>query len=68
MIPVGIRGTRGVLPADTWLPRPGSITVTIGVPIVPEGAEWPAMVQMRDRVRAEIASLTGESPVEPQAI
>jgi 1-acyl-sn-glycerol-3-phosphate acyltransferase len=66
--PVAIRGTRDVLPADTWLPGPGPIAVTIGAPIFPEGSGWPAMVRLRDRVRAEVARLTGEPPVEPRAI
>jgi 1-acyl-sn-glycerol-3-phosphate acyltransferase len=66
VIPIAIRGTRGVLPADTWLPRPGPLAVTIGAPIVPEGTGWPAMVGLRDRVRAQIVCLTGESPLEPR--
>jgi 1-acyl-sn-glycerol-3-phosphate acyltransferase len=68
VIPVAIRGTRAVLPADTWLPRPGPIAVTVGAPIVAEGTGWPAMVRLRDRVRAETARLTGESPVEPRGL
>jgi 1-acyl-sn-glycerol-3-phosphate acyltransferase len=64
VIPVALRGTRQVLPADTWLPWPGPITVTIGAPIPPEGSGWPAMVGLRDRVRAAIARGTGEPPVE----
>jgi 1-acyl-sn-glycerol-3-phosphate acyltransferase len=68
VIPVAIRGSRDVLPADTWLPRPGPIVVTIGAPVLPEGTGWPAMVRLRDRVRAETARLTGESPVEPRAV
>ncbi|MBI4012380.1 MAG: AMP-binding protein, partial [Candidatus Rokubacteria bacterium] len=67
VVPVAVRGTRRVLPADTWLPRPGPITVTIGIPIAPEGAGWPEMVRLRDRVRAAIARETGEAPLEPVA-
>jgi fatty-acyl-CoA synthase len=68
VIPVAIRGTRAVLPADTWLPRPGPLAVVIGAPIAPEGTGWPAMVGLRDRVRAETARLTGESLVEPRLV
>jgi 1-acyl-sn-glycerol-3-phosphate acyltransferase len=66
VIPIGIRGTRDVLPADTWLPSPGQLAVVIGAPIGPEGTGWPAMVALRDRVRAETARLAAESPVDPR--
>jgi 1-acyl-sn-glycerol-3-phosphate acyltransferase len=64
VIPIAIRGTRDVLPADTSMPRPGPVAVIIGAPIAPEGTGWPAMVGLRDRVRAETARLTRESPVD----
>ncbi|HLE43049.1 MAG TPA: lysophospholipid acyltransferase family protein, partial [Methylomirabilota bacterium] len=64
VIPVALRGTRRILPADTWLPWPGPITVAIGAPIPPEGNGWPAMVGLRDRVRAAIARGAEEPPVE----
>jgi len=60
VVPVAIRGTRDVLPAYTWLPRPGRITVAIGVPIRPEDDGWREMVRLRDATRAEIARLSGE--------
>jgi 1-acyl-sn-glycerol-3-phosphate acyltransferase len=59
VVPVAIRGTREVLPADTWLLRPGPITVTIGLPVRPAGRDWREMVRLRDRVRAEIARHAG---------
>ena len=67
VVPVAIRGTREILSADRWLPRPGPVTVTIGAPLAPEGEGWPAMVQLRDRTRAEIARCTGERLVERAA-
>ena len=60
VIPVTIRGTRDILPADTWLPRRGAITVAVGEPIKPEGSGWPEMVRLMDRVRAEIDNRLGE--------
>jgi 1-acyl-sn-glycerol-3-phosphate acyltransferase len=57
VVPIGIRGTREILPADTWLPRPGPITIAIGPPIAPAGDGWPEMVRLRDLTRAAIASL-----------
>jgi fatty-acyl-CoA synthase len=60
VVPVVIRGTRRVLPPDSWLPRPGMITVTVGAPIKPEAGGWRAMVRLRDLARAEIARGVGE--------
>ena len=64
VIPVGLRGTRHILPASAWLPRPGAIVVTIGSPITPEKRDWREMVRIRDRARAEIARAAGERRVE----
>jgi 1-acyl-sn-glycerol-3-phosphate acyltransferase len=55
VVPVAIRGTREILPADSWLLTPGLVTVTLGAPIRPEGTGWSEMVRLRDLVRAEIA-------------
>lgn len=60
VIPIGLRGTREILPSRTWLPKPGSIMVVIGAPMTPRGSGWPEMVRLRDRARAEVAHLTGE--------
>jgi 1-acyl-sn-glycerol-3-phosphate acyltransferase len=56
VIPVTIQGTRDMLPADSWLPRRATIEVSIGTPVWPSGRDWRDMVQLRDRVRAEVAS------------
>jgi 1-acyl-sn-glycerol-3-phosphate acyltransferase len=64
VVPITIRGARTILPADTWLPRPGPLTVAIGAPIAPEKDGWPAMVRLRDRTRAEIVRRSGEPPVD----
>jgi 1-acyl-sn-glycerol-3-phosphate acyltransferase len=63
VVPIGLAGTREVLPAEAWLPRPGPITVTVGSPLYPEGREWQDMVRLRDTTRAQIAALTGEQPI-----
>lgn len=60
VIPIGIRGTRRILPAHTWLPKPGPITIAIGTPMTPQGGGWPEMVRLRDLARAEVACLAGE--------
>ncbi|HET7874392.1 MAG TPA: AMP-binding protein [Methylomirabilota bacterium] len=63
VIPISIQGTRDILPADSWLPRPRPITVAVGPPLKPEGTGWPEMVRLRDRARAEIAGRSGEPVV-----
>lgn len=60
VIPVALRGTREILPDGTWLPRAGSITVTVGAPLAPQGGGWTEMVRLRDEARAAIARRTGE--------
>ena len=64
VVPIAIRGTRDILPADRWLPRPGPVTVAVGPPLTAEGSGWPAIVRLRDATRAEIARRTGERLVE----
>ena len=60
IIPIAIIGTREILPAYSWLPRRGAVSVIIGAPIKPEGSDWQEMVRLRDQVRSEIARLSGE--------
>ena len=60
VVPVTIHGTRAILPADTWLPRRGPITITIGAPIAPRQRDWREMVRLRDAARAEIDRGIGE--------
>jgi 1-acyl-sn-glycerol-3-phosphate acyltransferase len=64
VVPIAIRGTRGILPAGRWLPRPGPVTVVIGEPVVPRGQGWPAIVRLRDETRAWISERTGEGLVD----
>ena len=61
IVPIALRGTRLVLPADTWLFRRGPIDVIVGAPLVPAGQEWQEMVRLRDEARAIIARGCGEA-------
>jgi hypothetical protein len=54
VIPRTLQGTREILATDTWLPRPGTITVIVGAPITPASGEWREIVRLRDRTREEI--------------
>jgi 1-acyl-sn-glycerol-3-phosphate acyltransferase len=65
VVPIALRGPREILPADAWLPRRGSIRLSIGAPIAPEGEEWRDIVRLRDRVRAEIAARLEADGVTP---
>ena len=60
IVPIALRGTRRVLPADTWLFRRGPIDVKVGAPLVPAGQGWPEMVRLRDEARAVTARGCGE--------
>ena len=62
IVPVALRGTRRVLPDETWLFRHGPIEVIIGSPLVPAEQGWPEMVRLRDEARTIIAHGSGESP------
>ena len=62
VIPITIRGTRDILPADDWLPRPGPVTIAVGTPLLPSADGWPAMVRLRDQTRSAIVRRSGEGP------
>ena len=60
VIPVTIRGTRSILRDGSWLPRAGEIFVHVGKPIMPEGHDFEAGLQLREAARAEILANCGE--------
>jgi fatty-acyl-CoA synthase len=60
VVPVTIRGTREILPAGEWLPRPGPVTVAVGARLGREGTDWQSIVRLRNQARAEIARRAGE--------
>ncbi|MHA1598701.1 MAG: AMP-binding protein [Alphaproteobacteria bacterium] len=67
VLPVTIRGTRSMLRGGTWFPRPGNLSVVIGAPVEPDTSiegDWSRAVDLRDRVRAEILSRSGEPDLE----
>jgi len=61
VVPVGIRGARSILRDVSWFPRHGAAAVFIGVPIPPAGGEFSDAIELRDRVRAQVMSLSGEA-------
>jgi 1-acyl-sn-glycerol-3-phosphate acyltransferase len=63
IVPLTLRGTRSILRGDQWFPRHGALSVHIGEPIRPEGADFTAAVRLRDKVRASILAGCGEPDV-----
>jgi 1-acyl-sn-glycerol-3-phosphate acyltransferase len=64
VVPVSLRGVRSVLRDETWYPRRAPIAATFGAPIAPDGADWNAVLRLRDRTRAEILQHCSEPDLE----
>lgn len=60
VIPVILRGTRSVLRPGQWFPRKGEIEVDISSPIRPEGCDFAAAIELRDKTRTIILEQCGE--------
>jgi 1-acyl-sn-glycerol-3-phosphate acyltransferase len=60
IVPVALRGTRGVLRDSAWIPRPQRVRLWVGPPVRPSGGDWQAVVELRDRVASQIAAECGE--------
>ncbi|HEX5340137.1 MAG TPA: lysophospholipid acyltransferase family protein [Gammaproteobacteria bacterium] len=60
VVPVVIRGTRGILPADTLRPRAGRISIEILQPLFPQGKRGEDARALRDAARACLLDLCGE--------
>lgn len=60
LVPVGIRGTRSVLPADTWLPTRGDFQLDIARPLMPAGDDWEAALHLREEARRAIQGVLEE--------
>lgn len=66
VVPVVIEGSRAMLSADRFLPRPGAITITVLPPLEVEGEGRAAMRAMAARSRAAILAILDEPDlVEP---
>jgi acyl carrier protein len=67
VVPVAFRGSRSALRAGSWIVRPTPVSVVVGAPILPEGADWAAAVKLRDAARAEILRHCGEPDLAERA-
>jgi len=66
VLPAAIRGTRTLLRSGNWLPRRGTVAVTIGSPLLPSSSAtdaFTAAVALRDAARAHILAHCGEPDV-----
>ena len=62
ILPVGIRGSSGVLPRGALLPRSAGVRVRVGQPIAADEARSHTIGQLLGRVRSQIAELSEASP------
>lgn len=67
IVPIAIRGTRSILRANSWFPRHGRITITIGQVITKDSLtdfdkldEWNTALKLRDAAREHILRHCGE--------
>lgn len=60
VVPAGIRGTRRVYGGGHRLPRWGRIDIELGKPILPQGEDRSAALQLRDQTRRAVLQLCGE--------
>jgi acyl carrier protein len=70
VVPVTLRGTRDVLPPDSWWPRRGAIDVDIGAPLAPPPRDqmelFAAAVRLRAATRATIETSLKQSAAAAQ--
>ncbi len=60
VLPVAVRGTRSILRDGDWFPRRGVIQILAAPSLRPQGRDWAAAVDLRERARAEILGRCGE--------
>jgi 1-acyl-sn-glycerol-3-phosphate acyltransferase len=59
VVPIGISGTRQILPMGSFHVRPHSITIRIGDPISTAGLKLDARGELSQTLRSKVAELTG---------
>jgi 1-acyl-sn-glycerol-3-phosphate acyltransferase len=60
VVTAGLRGTRALLRAGTWLPRRGPVDFEVGPLLVPTGQDWAAASHMSNLARKAMVPLSGE--------
>ena len=64
IVPIGIRGTRRILPKHSRRISSGTVEVHIGAPLPAEDVQGLPLPELMDRVRARIADLSGLPRIE----
>jgi 1-acyl-sn-glycerol-3-phosphate acyltransferase len=59
IVPVAIRGTRGVLPPGSYLARRGRVALAVGRPVDAPAADFAAEAALSEVVRRDIAQMAG---------
>ncbi len=59
IVPVGVTGTRAVIPMGSGIVRPGKVTLRVGDPISTEGLTLKDRQRLTDQVRESVAKLIG---------
>lgn len=65
VVPMAIRGTRGILPSEGWGVNRGAVSIVVLPPIEPSGRTKRAAAELRDRSRECILVHCGEPEVKP---
>ena len=65
VLPVGIQGTRHILPKHGRVIRTHHVVVRIGPPISAADVQSASLNELSERVRSKIAELAGLTPLEP---
>jgi 1-acyl-sn-glycerol-3-phosphate acyltransferase len=60
IVPVGIKGTRAALRAQSWFVNRAPLSVTIGPPLRALSGEWESSVELMRSARREMLELSGE--------
>ncbi|HMK98569.1 MAG TPA: lysophospholipid acyltransferase family protein [Acidimicrobiales bacterium] len=64
VVPIGITGSGGVVRPGGKFPRRGHIRVAVGVPILAQGPQWSAAVDLRHRAHRAVSELSGETELD----
>jgi 1-acyl-sn-glycerol-3-phosphate acyltransferase len=64
VIPIGIRGTRAIVPPGTRRPHRGVAEVTVGSPIVTTGDGFTGEVDLSHRARRAVAELSQQAEID----
>ncbi len=62
LLPISIRGTRNILPSDSWVPKRGNINLIVGEEVFADKNKkgWERALELRNLARAQILLHCGE--------